>query len=370
MFANLLRNCYIRALLKSPRRIPARQVVSKKVCLFKVDGFGDFIIALGALRLLTEHFGEENCVLVVFKGVVDLARREFPKATVIGISSNESGRKTLARLFTEDYKKLDAYKFDTLICLRHQRFLLHNLLVLRIRSDHFIGLQNSVEKSFENPFEAAFNDLISSSPKIEKFCGELNRHADLVGFVLKRRVAVEEILPRFSSLASSSGNYLVVSPFSSKTIKDYPSDQLLAVLQTVSSREGLPIFLCGGPAEKERLNEMHSVAKQKGIQNISVKQFGSFVDFCEFVAAGRAVLSMDTSTAHLAIALNKPTVVIIGGGHFGEFGPWQISERQIWLSNRLSCFHCDWKCIHPKTLCISEIPVNTVVDALSKVMQG
>ena len=34
------------------------------------------------------------------------------------------------------------------------------------------------------------------------------------------------------------------------------------------------------------------------------------------------VISNDTGPAHLSIALSVPTVVIIGGGHFGSFVPY------------------------------------------------
>src|SRR4030095_12192251 len=50
----------------------------KRVGIFKPDSLGDLVLALGAIRRLVEHYGEENCVLVVCPLNAELAEREFP----------------------------------------------------------------------------------------------------------------------------------------------------------------------------------------------------------------------------------------------------------------------------------------------------
>ena len=49
-----------------------------------------------------------------------------------------------------------------------------------------------------------------------------------------------------------------------------------------------------------------------------------------------AVLSNDSGPAHLSIALGTPTVVVVGGGHFGSFVPYpadrDAGERPVRLS--------------------------------------
>jgi ADP-heptose:LPS heptosyltransferase len=90
----------------------------------------------------------------------------------------------------------------------------------------------------------------------------------------------------------------------------------------------------------------------------------SLVEFAQRVADAKAVLTVETSTAHLAAALDKPAVILIGGGHFGLLGPWQRSSKQRWLTNQLPCFGCDWRCIYPEIRCLSEIPPSAVARAL------
>ncbi len=78
------------------------------------------------------------------------------------------------------------------------------------------------------------------------------------------------------------------------------------------------------------------------------------------------VVGNDTGTMHIAIAVNAPTVCIVGGGHFGRFMPYGSSERHVFLSHPLPCYHCNWNCIYGHAVCISEISINMVLEACKK----
>ncbi|MFM8655725.1 MAG: hypothetical protein ACKOD5_01120, partial [Chthoniobacterales bacterium] len=62
------------------------------VIVIKPDEIGDFVMAIGAIRLLAEHYGEQDTTLVVKSEVAPLAQREFSKAGVIPVA-NSSKRK-------------------------------------------------------------------------------------------------------------------------------------------------------------------------------------------------------------------------------------------------------------------------------------
>ena len=80
------------------------------------------------------------------------------------------------------------------------------------------------------------------------------------------------------------------------------------------------------------------------------------------------VISNDTGPAHLSIALETPTVVVVGGGHFGSFVPY---PREVCPPNakfafeEMLCYHCFWRC-HKRDSkfnvfpCISEVGVEKV----------
>jgi ADP-heptose:LPS heptosyltransferase len=91
------------------------------------------------------------------------------------------------------------------------------------------------------------------------------------------------------------------------------------------------------------------------------------VEFAEAVGRAELVLTVETATAHLAAALDRPAIVLIGGGHFGQFGPWRRSARQVWLTHPMDCFGCNWRCIHPEPYCLTRISSDAVRDAIAQV---
>jgi ADP-heptose:LPS heptosyltransferase len=112
------------------------------------------------------------------------------------------------------------------------------------------------------------------------------------------------------------------------------------------------------------LEELRRLTEAAGVSDVTVRTPSSFVDFCSLVAAARGVISVDTATAHLATALDKPAAIILGGGQYGDFGPWRRSPRQVWFTHQVPCFGCLWSCIHPEPLCITQVPPSEVAAGL------
>src|SRR6202453_3980503 len=110
---------------------PARRSTQKKysLCIFKPDGVGDFVLATGAIRLLLNHFGPDNCVLVICPMARALADMEFPQTPkVIVPLFRFSLRPRLFWAAIQPRNILGTLRFDKLVCLRHQRSRFQNLL--------------------------------------------------------------------------------------------------------------------------------------------------------------------------------------------------------------------------------------------------
>jgi ADP-heptose:LPS heptosyltransferase len=96
----------------------------------------------------------------------------------------------------------------------------------------------------------------------------------------------------------------------------------------------------------------------------------------DLMRSASAVLSNDSGPAHLSIALGTPTVVVVGGGHFGSFVPYpdEVAPANArFVYHKMECYHCFWRC-HKRTSkfevfpCISAVGAERVWDALTEVL--
>ena len=86
------------------------------------------------------------------------------------------------------------------------------------------------------------------------------------------------------------------------------------------------------------------------------------------IATADIFLGVDTGPAHLALALEIPTVVILGGGDYGRFFPYGKAKA---VFKRMACFQCHWDCRYDRALCLHEIPPAAVVrEVLEALKQG
>ena len=125
--------------------------------------------------------------------------------------------------------------------------------------------------------------------------------------------------------------------------------------------------LAAAPGEIARYERYADELVAKGLPRPTIVVTPTIGAFLEEVGASRVVLTTESAPAHLAVAMDRPTVTLLGGGHHGLFGPWTRSIRQIWLDHRMECYHCDWRCSQTEPFCLSRIAPDAVTQALLKV---
>ena len=93
----------------------------------------------------------------------------------------------------------------------------------------------------------------------------------------------------------------------------------------------------------------------------------SWEDYARLLEESTSVACPETATAHLAVALGKMVVAVLGGGHFGYFAPWSHTTKQLWISHPLPCFNCNWNCRYPTPHCLDGIAADFVVRELKRI---
>ncbi len=134
----------------------------------------------------------------------------------------------------------------------------------------------------------------------------------------------------------------------------------------IAEKTGARFVITGGPSEEglfDRLQAMTQVRLVNMVQRTSFGQLVALIDRC------RLFISTDTGPMHLAAALGKPLVAIMGGGPFKRYDPRRISDKVIVLHKEVPCGPCTKKrCSDLK--CLKAITPPEVAEAALKLWQG
>jgi ADP-heptose:LPS heptosyltransferase len=356
------------------RRATEYTSVSKTVVIYKVDRIGDLVLASKAITTLVRHYRSTglDVVVIVSDLVADLARHLFPEATIISIPPFHKWLRPVSPLsILGQWRKLASLNARVLICLRHQRNTAHQLVLSWIRASKIIGIRNCGEAigvpssptglDFPNPIEPP------AAPS-ESNPTELELHRLVVQQATGLQISETEIIPKLKN-PHPRRHEVLICPFSSSPMRDYPRDKIAEALAFVSSRKNIRISLMGSRDQTSRLADLQKYLEESGKYGVITVTPDAISAMLEEIGGARLVVSMETASAHMACAMDRPAVLLVGGGHYRLFAPWARSKNQKWLSNRLDCYNCNWVCSRKAVECITEIRPQAVADAILQLME-
>ncbi len=120
----------------------------------------------------------------------------------------------------------------------------------------------------------------------------------------------------------TSNTKLAVIPGANSAGRIYPPNRMAAAISEITDRQlscfifssGTEVSLCGELQVK--LSKCHNVKEIVDLSGrTTVRTLIESLRLCD------VVLSVESASLHIATAIGKPTVGIIGGGHFGGFSP-------------------------------------------------
>jgi ADP-heptose:LPS heptosyltransferase len=357
------------------RRPPCRS--GSKLAIFKTDRMGDFTLTTGAIRWLVRQWGAERCVLFIAPPAQELARREFPGVSVVVVPAFvDELLPGWKRHRGELTGGLHEHCFETAISLRHQRTPWHELLFSRLRARNKFALTN--QTLGYHAIEAGWirATLSSSIPVPTKpgvsTCLELESHRQLLEQAFGVQVSAADVLPSLTPSQETNPNgALLLCPFGSEKLRTLPIKVAVPALKQMYQQVRLPLRLASPPGDRKRFEEYADALVSGGLPRPEIVETPNLEALLGELSSSRAVFCIDSGPAHLALALGRPTVVLLGGGHPGVFGPWQRNARQTWLTKPMDCYGCDWYCTQPEPYCMTEIdPAATARALLNAVAAG
>ncbi|WP_409768052.1 glycosyltransferase family 9 protein [Ferrovibrio sp.] len=192
------------------------------------------------------------------------------------------------------------------------------------------------------------------------------------------RVGLKDLLMPLDDVGDAAGAILI-NLGASYGPRRWPLENWFEVAAALAA-EGRRVRLVGGPAERDMLSAVLAwhLAQAEFIRRHIEVAIGawSFTELVSQILKASLVLSSDTGPAHLAALLGVRVIVVLGGGHFGEFFPYP--GQQAWahvaaLWHRRDCYHCSWDCpyISESTRtypCITDVTVADMIAATRRAL--
>jgi ADP-heptose:LPS heptosyltransferase/predicted nucleic acid-binding Zn-ribbon protein len=160
---------------------------------------------------------------------------------------------------------------------------------------------------------------------------------------------------------------VTLAPGTGDPLRIYPPDKLAAAIAKFSRGMNPRPELCilQGPNDAAICIELAAELLQQGLIVPIIETPGNQLETAlQLLGQTDLLVCNESFWVHLASALGIPTVAIWGGGHWGRFTPRQ--GRTTVLYTPMLCQNCNWRCCFSSRLCIRDIPVSFVTDALQK----
>jgi ADP-heptose:LPS heptosyltransferase len=347
----------------------------KKLCIFKPDAIGDFVLSSEALRQLIAQHGPDEVVLLVSHQVLSLAAKIFPGVEILPIVPGYARWTDKLCGLWGLKSSVQASAYGEVICLRHYRSMYEETILRAIHAERVVLLSNQSSAGASSKMRAHplhFHLVQPEARPAYTATGDVPRewayHAATMSTALGRRVAPESLRPNWDihqPRGEAVAPFLLFAPLAGRCIRDLPLNLVEAAARKAVT-SGLCNFLLTGSRDQAGRLDVYAEKLRTHLPSsrVDVVFPPNLPALVDLIASAAVVLTAESSTAHIAAALDRPALSLIGGGHFGWFAPWGRSAKQVWLTNRLPCFDCNWRCPYPEPLCITQIPTAEVEAAL------
>ncbi len=338
----------------------------RRVCVVRLGGMGDILLATPALRALSAHLARTQA---------DAPAIDF----LVGRGMGEAleGIPYLRRIVEFDKNGREARPGHFLRFLRDLR---------AERYDLFVNFHPSV-KTF-------LMAAASGAPRVITFRKDRRRQPDTgrvrhavddfskelrplgIGRVPDRRLdffVPETARERVRLLLEAEGigredRLVVVNPAATRDINRWPPEKFRAFLDALASEmPHVRLAITGGPGDVELARGIAEGTRARVADfagRLPVKELGALL------ARADVVLTADTGPMHIASAVGAPLVVLSGAADPDRTGP--LHPRDLVVINRaLPCVPCQGRhCARGDIACMTQLPVDRAVDAVRRRLEA
>ncbi len=123
--------------------------------------------------------------------------------------------------------------------------------------------------------------------------------------------------------AVDSNNYAILIPGSAHADKCWPAENFAAVTEKLAGKYQFDIIACGTKPEQRIIDEISSKTDTTIVSAAGQTELRELI---ELLRNAKLVISNDTGPGHIAVALNKPLVMLFGWSNPARIYPYQRPE--------------------------------------------
>lgn len=378
-----------------------RAHVPETVLILRPDNLGDVVLFSGALRHLKAHWPTSRITLCVkhfvanylelcpyvdeildWEKVGGFLYHPYYRYKMLCLSRRSAGWR-FGRIIDAFLARSvnNSLSFDMLLNPLRAPFWDYHLFARAVAVNQRIGISGDLLNQTEAQDRAA--ELIYNArmnvPLARKWDLELDINLEFLRF-LGIDVTAADMWPEFWTSSSDRAwarqqlqvaenrdcLLLAIAPGTNGVkIREYPSEKIVETIQRVQGTK-LSCVILGSAREidmsKEIENSLMRSTRITSIVNLAgkttVRQMIECLNVCD------VVLSVESAPLHIATALRKPSVGIVGGGHYGRYYPWGDPDINRVANQQLDCYFCNWSCPRPTAACVKDISPVIVAQEL------
>jgi ADP-heptose:LPS heptosyltransferase len=353
----------------------------KKLLIIKTGAIGDFVIFSGILSYIRGLYSKDEWEITLLSANASHLLADFLKKNTLGLDGAFDifmpiDEKCFSWNLVYRYKMqidIAASKYDLVISPTFPRRRDESQILFISKSEKKIGFgldDNSLDLEINRNNSQPNTKLFEAIPG---WLTETDRNAHFIkmlGFegeidAVPRWKISEDDTNKARSILENLGvktQIAVVCPGAAIDYRVWPSVKMADVIDRLWEKYGILSLIVGSSSEHAISEEIQSHLKS----NIAICLCGktSLVELSALMSISRLCVSMDSSPAHIAVAVNAPLVCVVGGGHYKRFFPYGELERFRPATEELDCFYCNWACKFDRPICVENISVETVMSEI------
>jgi predicted lipopolysaccharide heptosyltransferase III len=173
------------------------------------------------------------------------------------------------------------------------------------------------------------------------------------------------IASRLQVAGLAAAPFAVIHPAAAFATKQWAADKFGRIAEDLRS-QGLAVVVITTPSERPIIDEMNKniAAPFEAFTNLSLPEITALL------ARARLFIGNDSGIAHMAAAVETPSVVIFGSSNRAHWRPWANAAAEV-VVEEMECQPCHGyfceKFDEPE--CIKRVPVGRVIAATERVLR-